>query len=97
LPEEDFLDFLVSLPKSQGIIIVWLSCNALQTQGAVLDQLERLFMHGETKNQMGYKYGKGLNYDHTCTDALVNDVDGGHHTDTVIYFKQVWRVTFYCI
>jgi hypothetical protein len=61
----------------------------MQTESAVLDELERVFMHGEIKGKMADVYGKGLSNAHTCADALVNDADGGHHTDTVIYFAQV--------
>ncbi|WIA18264.1 hypothetical protein OEZ85_009732 [Tetradesmus obliquus] len=60
----------------------------LQTEGAVLDELERVFMHGETVGKMADIYGKGLDNAHTCADALSDDAAGGQRVDTVIHFKQ---------
>lgn len=54
-----------------------------------MDELERVFMHGETVGKMADIYGKGLDNAHTCADALSDDAAGGQRVDTVIHFKQV--------
>jgi hypothetical protein len=61
----------------------------MQTQGAVLDELERVFMHGETKGKLAAIYSKALSNTHTCADAMEHDPAGGHHQDVAVHFSQV--------